>query len=271
MLSYIIPCYNSGRWIFDAVASLYRQNVEEWEACLVDDASTDNTRDNIKILNISDPTHIKVGYHETNKGQNPTKTDCINMSKGNLIFALDHDNILPDNLMEKLISHQKSTGCQAVSVESLLFFGKVDGSLSIHDQWIFHHKNYRVGFQEVVESFMTPASGGNYLFTKEMYDNVGGYLSHDIDLHGDWGFCLNHVEKGYDISILPNSFYYHRYNGNGMYMTIASNPEKHRKLKHQYKDMFMQKIDRFDQKSQLMIIKTNDGHYLIESGELKIV
>jgi glycosyltransferase involved in cell wall biosynthesis len=267
MLSYIIPCYNSGRWIFDAVSSLYRQDAGEWEAILIDDCSSDNTADHIKLLNKLDPEHIKVGFHEKNMGQNPTKIDCINMSRGELIFALDHDNILSDNLMEKLIQHHHSTGHQAIATEEVLFFGATDQeSLKIHGKWTLkHNSDWLCDFQQIVADFETPASDGNYLFTKEMYNATGGYLCHDVDLHGDWGFAFEHASMGYPIAIMPGTFYYHRYNPNGMYLSLD-----HRKLFKQYKTLLMKHITRFESASQLEIIKGHDGHELIQNGKLRV-
>ena len=94
-VSYIIPCYNSQKWIWQAVASCYRQDLPfEWEIVLVDDGSSDFTTLACKLLWEQDPGHIKFFAHPTNLGQNPTKIDAIDNSTGNWIFALDHDNAL---------------------------------------------------------------------------------------------------------------------------------------------------------------------------------
>jgi glycosyltransferase involved in cell wall biosynthesis len=44
----IIPVYNSDKWINQCIWSLYNQSYDNWEALIIDDASTDKTIDEIK-------------------------------------------------------------------------------------------------------------------------------------------------------------------------------------------------------------------------------
>lgn len=269
-VSYIIPCYNSERWLWQAVASCYRQNLENWEAILVDDGSSDGTKRICAFLHDQDPQRIKFEMHPSNLGQNPTKKRAIQVASGNWFFALDHDNILADNTVEVLLAYAHSRGVQAASVESLLFFGH-QGDLHVSDRWIFQFEDNLCRFRDVVRSFKTPASGGNYLFSREAYERSGGYLGHDDDLHGDWGFTLAHCAAGFPIAILPGSSYFHRFNPNGMYMGIARDARKVNRLHAQYRGMLMRFMDRFDSRSQQLIMKANEGYSLISDGRLEVV
>lgn len=272
MLSIIIPAYNAEKFLRQTIESCYDQGLDgycDWEIVLCDDASSDGTWDIISYY-LAHDRRVRAVRHRSNEGQNPSKIDCINASHGELVFALDHDNVLSTGLMPKLIDVLKSNyTISAVSVQELRFFGLKD-SLESHDSWVFEFPSNICTLAECVTSFKTPASGGNYLFTRRMYDLCGGYLGHDADLHGDWGFALNHMAKGHSIYIVPGTYYYHRYNPDGMYISIARDPAKMRRLKHQYRDLLMRHIERFDRESQLAIRRASDGHELISSGKLRV-
>ena len=56
-----MPTYNSHQWISDSIQSVLKQYYEQWELLMVDDGSTDNTKNIIKTLN---DKRIKYYYQE---------------------------------------------------------------------------------------------------------------------------------------------------------------------------------------------------------------
>lgn len=45
VVSIILPCYNAAPYLMDAVESIKKQTVSDWEICAVDDGSRDDTRE----------------------------------------------------------------------------------------------------------------------------------------------------------------------------------------------------------------------------------
>ena len=44
LISVIVPCFNYGRFLSEALESVIAQTYENWECLIIDDGSTDNTR-----------------------------------------------------------------------------------------------------------------------------------------------------------------------------------------------------------------------------------
>jgi glycosyltransferase involved in cell wall biosynthesis len=93
MISVIIPCFNTGLFLNEAINSVFDSSKEKFEIIVVNDGSTDE--DTIEIINsISDPS-ISV-IHQENKGLAAARNVGVGASKGDFLFFLDSDNrVLP--------------------------------------------------------------------------------------------------------------------------------------------------------------------------------
>ena len=47
LVSVIVPCYNYGEFVGEAISSILRQDYSNFELIVIDDGSTDNSVDNI--------------------------------------------------------------------------------------------------------------------------------------------------------------------------------------------------------------------------------
>lgn len=90
MFSIIVPAYNVEEYIEDAIKSVLRQNYENYEIIVVDDASTDNT---LSILNSIKSDKLKI-YSIQHKGVSYARNFAIKKAKGDFIIFLDSDDML---------------------------------------------------------------------------------------------------------------------------------------------------------------------------------
>jgi glycosyltransferase involved in cell wall biosynthesis len=95
-VSVIIPTYQSGRFISQAIDSVLTQTFKDFEIIVVDDGSTDNTRE--VINHYSSEGRIRY-YYQSNHGPAAARNLGIRMSSGENIAFLDADDLwLPTKL-----------------------------------------------------------------------------------------------------------------------------------------------------------------------------
>ncbi len=95
LVSIIIPCYNSGKFIEKTIKNVLSQTYSNIECIVVDDGSTDNTGDVCRNL-MNEGANIVYLYKE-NGGVCSARNFGINNSKGKWIQLLDHDDRLNED------------------------------------------------------------------------------------------------------------------------------------------------------------------------------
>ena len=88
ILSVIIPCFNEVKTLNELLAAVKECGVEDLEIIIVDDCSTDGTRELLKNLN--DDT-IKVLYHDFNKGKGAALRTGFKSATGDICIVQDAD------------------------------------------------------------------------------------------------------------------------------------------------------------------------------------
>ena len=87
-ISIIIPCFNSEKQIKSLVQKLQQQSIHRLkrEIILVDDASTDNTREIIKQF-----IGVKTIFHAQNMGKGGAVATALKQATGDIIYIQDDD------------------------------------------------------------------------------------------------------------------------------------------------------------------------------------
>lgn len=106
MISVIIPTYNRAHLISRAIDSVINQTYENWELLIVDDASTDNTEEVVKIY-VSD-SRIKYIKAKKNGGNAVARNLGVNTASGNYIAFVDSDDEYHPDYLSKALSKLKT-------------------------------------------------------------------------------------------------------------------------------------------------------------------
>lgn len=100
LVSIIMPTYNRGYIIHNAIRSVLAQNYPYWELLIIDDGSTDNTASVVK--GFSDK-RIKYMSYTPNQGGNHARNVGLAAAQGDYFAFLDSDNVWEPNFLSGLL------------------------------------------------------------------------------------------------------------------------------------------------------------------------
>jgi glycosyltransferase involved in cell wall biosynthesis len=238
MISFIMPCYNADRLEY-ALASIYLQKIDcPFEVICCDDGSTDNTLQRLLACKKRYP-NLKVVRHVVNKGAGAAANTCVKYSKGDLIFRLDSDNMLPEpeiDMINRLVTLLDSSGCDAAIAETMILF---QGDRNIKALLRYETGSAICDLEHCITHSHNPAMSGNFLMHRRVFDRVGGYPEdHGSDTFR-FGFSV--YATGGKVAILRGAWYWHFYNPRGYWwreQETGNNDAKALQTVMEYKDIF---------------------------------
>ncbi|MFU7516444.1 glycosyltransferase family 2 protein [Clostridium sp. HCS.1] len=107
LVSIITPTYNCGRFIEETIKSVLKQSYENWEMIIVDDCSTDNTKEVVEKYTKKDP-RIKYYILDQNSGAAVTRTKAMELANGNYIAFLDSDDLWMEDKLKRQLDFMKN-------------------------------------------------------------------------------------------------------------------------------------------------------------------
>jgi glycosyltransferase involved in cell wall biosynthesis len=91
-----VPSRNYGRFLGDAIESVLRQSVEDWELIVIDDGSDDETPDIMKLYR----GHPKISLHRTEGiGLTAVCNFALARARGRYVIRLDGDDVFDENIL----------------------------------------------------------------------------------------------------------------------------------------------------------------------------
>lgn len=124
LISIVIPAYNYGHYLIECFSNLQQQTYTNWECLLVDNNSTDNTKQIVEDFSKQEP-RIKYFFNSGN-GPSPARNLGMKEAKGDYIQFLDADDLLQANKFENALAvFDKETDADIVYSDCRYF---VDGN-----------------------------------------------------------------------------------------------------------------------------------------------
>lgn len=193
LVSIVMPCYNSEKYVSESIQSIINQNYKNWELIVIDDCSVDGTYSLLEKLSRVD-TRIKISRNLSNLGGAKTRNVAIEKSSGRYIAFLDSDDLWLPSKLEKQINFMRSKSV-GFSYSNYLQFGGVDKELSVNAPiYISYRDMIKINFIGCLTVIYDTSFYGKFYFpiTKKRHDyalwldmlkqfdyayNVGGVLA----------------------------------------------------------------------------------------------
>lgn len=110
-ISVYIPSYNQKGYLVEAVDSVLAQTLKPFEVIIIDDCSTDGSREVIEGYRAKYPELVKPVYHERNTGIARARVDALNEVTGDYVTYVDGDDrFLPTKLEKEAAALKKDPG-----------------------------------------------------------------------------------------------------------------------------------------------------------------
>ena len=102
LVSIIVPTYNCAKFIGRTIESAQAQTYRNWEMIIVDDRSTDNTKEIVEQY-IRNDSRIQYHLLDVNSGAAVARTTAMKLARGDYMAFLDSDDLwLPDKLEKQI-------------------------------------------------------------------------------------------------------------------------------------------------------------------------
>lgn len=195
LVSIIVPAYNSDKFISETLDSVIAQTYAHWECIVIDDGSTDNTKEIVAEYCRKEP-RISYRYQE-NAGPSVARNNGIAHTTGEYILPLDSDDIIADTYLEKavnrFISHPETT----------LVYCKATFCGESNSPWNLPQYDYN--------KFIWVNCIFNSSFYKRIdFLNTNGY---NVDMRlglEDWDFLLTLLKPHSIVYQIPESLFFYR-------------------------------------------------------------
>lgn len=109
LVSIIMPSYNCGRFVEEAINSVQAQTYDNWEIIFIDDCSTDDTIHKVLAMKEKD-SRIHLFQNHRNMGAAVSRNTALREAKGRWIAFLDSDDLWEPTKLERQVKFMEDNG-----------------------------------------------------------------------------------------------------------------------------------------------------------------
>lgn len=197
LVSIIIPCYNYGEFVAEAVDSALNQTLSDIEVIIVDDGSTD-----LRTKQILDTfSRLKTSILRShNRGVSGARNWGILHAKGKYICCLDADDKLHPTYLEKCVTLLESRRDSGFAYSFAQLFGDED-------------LLWRTEPFDLRKSLNENLTCTSAVFRRAAWEIAGGYSEAMRSGYEDWEFWLRLGWHGMNGLMIPEPLFFYRRHG----------------------------------------------------------
>lgn len=193
-VSVIMPCFNDGKYIKEAIDSVLNQTYKDIEIIVVDDGSDD--KETIDV--VDSLVHPQIKVFRTNRLRPAgARNYGIEHATGKYILPVDSDDKIDPTYVEKAVDILKSKPKIGVVYCLADLFGEATG------KWELPQYNFRTMLLDNIV-FVTA------MFYKADWEKVGGFNTSMKYGMEDYDFWISLLEIGREIYQIPETLFHYR-------------------------------------------------------------
>ncbi|MDR2075668.1 MAG: glycosyltransferase family 2 protein [Desulfovibrio sp.] len=220
-VSVVIPCYNDGKYLPEAVASVKAQTYPELEIVIVDDHSTaQDTQDILSAMKQAGCTVLTAP--EGKKGAAAARNAGIARATGDFILPLDADDKIDPTYIDKAVAAFKADPALVICGCGVRFFGLRGHAFAQPPLTLT---------ALILEDYKLVAS---CLYRKSDWERVGGYDESLALGKEDMIFWLDLLEAGGGVAVLPEELFFYRIRPRSITAEVRGAPTEREKLTAMY-------------------------------------
>ncbi len=204
-LSVIIPCYNQAHFLEDAVKSVLVQEFTDWEIIIVNDGSTDSTKEVSEQFALKD-NRIRV-HLQTNQGLSSARNIGLSLAKGEVIHFMDADDKVLESGYKTIFNFFTNFSEIDIVVGGYSYFR--------NNQFLHTHgfSDQIINIEDLVRANLAPPV--SYFCRKVILDKIGGF-DESLKSCEDWDYWIRAGKAGARIRTVADVLVGYRYVPNSM-------------------------------------------------------
>jgi glycosyltransferase involved in cell wall biosynthesis len=191
LISIVVPAYNHGSFVEEALDSALRQTYSATEIIVVDDGSTDDTASKIDKIARAEPDRIRL-IVQRNGGAHAAINRGLQSARGAWFTILNSDDSYDETRIEKLVSACRIRGRNWAFSRVGVIGSDVSESAKREGQEYIERIQHAlrqwptVGFSLLNQN--VTISTGNLFFSRSLYERVGEFKP--LQYVHDWDYAL---------------------------------------------------------------------------------
>ena len=197
-----IVSHNYGKYLERAIESVLRQTMDDWELFIVNDNSSDNTREIMQCYSGVERIQLLEGE---GRGLIPVANKVLSLARGKYLIRLDADDIFDENILLVL------SNCLDKNEDVALVFPDYYLMDETGVSYSSIRKESLSGNDNVQDS---PPHGACTMMRKSVLDELGGY---DESLRAQDGFYIwSRIRGRYGVRNINLPLFYYRQHGTNL-------------------------------------------------------
>ena len=207
-VSIIMPVYNAEKYLCEAIESVLKQTYTDFELFLINDMSTDNSKQICIEYAKRDRRIVLLENNSETHGPGPTRNIGLDYATGEYIYFMDADDWIDKNLLEYCVDRMRETDADIVQFG--IIFEQGNGKKPIE---YYHKENSLITKKTIEREFVYFWKENRFSLTLNLFrkERVKSVRFENMISGEDISYVLDAFCNAEKIAYISKVLYHYRY------------------------------------------------------------